>query len=78
MLASKSTLLLSVDDLVACSECPLVEQIWIYGNSYESYLVAIVVPIERELKSWASSAGISGSVEEICKNPKVPSGECIC
>ena len=53
-----------------------MEQIWIYGNSYESYLVAIVVPVERELKSWASSAGISGSIEEICKSPKVPSGRC--
>ncbi len=26
-----------------------VEQIWVYGNSYESQLVAVVVPIEVRL-----------------------------
>jgi long-chain acyl-CoA synthetase len=54
----------------AYSETGIVEQIWVYGNSYESYLLAVVVPKERDLKSWASSAGVSGSFEEICKDPK--------
>lgn len=55
-----------------CSECNLVEQVWIYGNSYESTLVAVVVPDEKSFKSFAQQAGAQGStVEELCKDPKV-------
>lgn len=30
-----------------------VEQIWVYGSSYESVLVAVVVPKQPVLLSWA-------------------------
>lgn len=54
-----------------CSGCPLVEQVWIYGNSYESFLVAVVVPDEKEFVPFAKSNQLDGSFEELCKNPKV-------
>jgi len=58
--------------IVLCSGCGLVEQIWIYGNSYESTLVAVVVPDEKSFKSFAQQAGAQGStIEELCKDPKV-------
>ncbi len=30
-----------------------VEQIWVYGSSYESVLVAVVVPKKPVLQAWA-------------------------
>ena len=64
--------ILSSQCLPRHSECDLVEQIWIYGNSYENFLVAIVVPDEKNFKSFASQAGGQGSgTEELCKDSKV-------
>lgn len=48
-----------------------MEQIWIYGNSYENFLVAVVIPDEKQFKSFASQNGGQGSnVEELCKDAK--------
>ncbi|KAK9817123.1 hypothetical protein WJX72_009841 [[Myrmecia] bisecta] len=49
---------------------PLVEQIWVYGNSFESTLVAVVVPVEEKLMGWAKGAGVSGSFTEVVKTPQ--------
>jgi long-chain acyl-CoA synthetase len=35
---------------------PVVEQVWVYGNSFESTLVAVVVPRERELRQLVAGA----------------------
>ena len=43
----------------------------VYGNSYESTLVAVVVPAKKALESWASDNSITGSLQELCDNPKV-------
>ncbi|KAK9812539.1 hypothetical protein WJX73_007361 [Symbiochloris irregularis] len=51
-------------------EAENVAQVWVYGNSLESTLVAVVVPEERDLKKWASANGVSGSFSEICKDKK--------
>ncbi|CAM6085910.1 unnamed protein product [Calypogeia fissa] len=48
----------------------IVDTIWVYGNSFESSLVAIVVPTPGELESWAKSAGIEGDFKTICTLPK--------
>ena len=48
----------------------LVEQVWVYGNSFESALIAVVVPEKAGLQQWASRAGVRGSYEEICKSRK--------
>lgn len=55
---------------------PLVEQIWVYGNSFESNLVAVVVPAESALTSWASDAGISGNFVTITKDPRANTYVC--
>jgi long-chain acyl-CoA synthetase len=33
----------------------LVEQIWVYGSSFESVLVAVVVPYKAPMMSWAKA-----------------------
>jgi long-subunit acyl-CoA synthetase (AMP-forming) len=47
-----------------------VEQIWVYGNSYESTLVAVVVPDKKELTGWAKDNGVDGDFEALVNNPK--------
>ncbi|GBF99011.1 hypothetical protein Rsub_11815 [Raphidocelis subcapitata] len=42
----------------ALGRCPLVEQVWVYGNSFESALVAVVVPLRERLEEWARTAGL--------------------
>ncbi|CAM6096502.1 unnamed protein product [Calypogeia fissa] len=51
-------------------QCNVVEMIWVYGNSFESFLVAIVVPKASVLEQWAQSNGVEGSFSELVKNPK--------
>lgn len=45
-------------------------QIWVYGNSFESFLVAVVNPNQQVLEHWAEQNGITGSFAELCKNPR--------
>jgi long-chain acyl-CoA synthetase len=46
----------------------LVEQIWLYGSSFESCLVAVVVPIKAKLMEWAKQQpSLAGkSFAEVC------------
>ena len=48
----------------------VVEQVWVYGNSFESALVAVVVPDKAALLQWASKASVQGSYEQICSSVK--------
>ncbi|GAB4822406.1 hypothetical protein N2152v2_009452 [Parachlorella kessleri] len=50
---------------------PYVEQIWVYGNSFESTLVAVVVPLADKLAAWAKEQGLSGSLAELCHEDRV-------
>lgn len=52
------------------SRCPLVTAIWVYGNSFESFLVAVVVPERKLLEEWAVTNNVSGDFESLCKNGK--------
>jgi long-chain acyl-CoA synthetase len=47
-----------------------LDQIWVYGNSFESSLVAVVVPKRDVLNDWAQKNGIEGGFEELVQNPK--------
>ena len=60
-----------------CRGADVVEQIWVYGNSYESFLVAVVVPNKRELLAWAKEqGGLPSDFCELCDTPQVcPQGE---
>lgn len=47
-----------------------MSQIWVYGNSYESFLVAVVNPSVEALEHWAEANGIAGDFNSLCENPK--------
>ncbi|XP_028057394.1 long chain acyl-CoA synthetase 4-like [Camellia sinensis] len=45
-------------------------QIWVYGNSFESFLVAVVNPNKQVLERWAEENGVPGDFNSLCENPK--------
>ncbi|KAL4568526.1 hypothetical protein LXL04_024140 [Taraxacum kok-saghyz] len=49
---------------------PSIDSIWVYGNSFESFLVAVVNPNKESLEQWAVENGVSGDFSTICENPK--------
>lgn len=48
-----------------------ISQFMAYGNSLQSYLVAIVVPNEAILTSWAASHNIKATFDQLCKLPQI-------
>jgi long-chain acyl-CoA synthetase len=52
------------------SESLRLLQIWVYGNSFEPFLVAVVVPSEANLIKWAKENGIEGDFATIVKDPR--------
>jgi len=50
--------------------CSAIDSIWVYGNSFESSLVAVAIPNQQALESWATSNGETGDYIALCKNPK--------
>ncbi|XP_020584641.1 long chain acyl-CoA synthetase 4-like [Phalaenopsis equestris] len=47
-----------------------IDSIWIYGNSFESFLVAVVNPNNQALERWAEENGVRGEFFSLCENPK--------
>ncbi|KAJ7945994.1 Long chain acyl-CoA synthetase [Quillaja saponaria] len=52
------------------SRCPLITSIWVYGNSFESFLVAVVVPERKALEDWAAKHHVTGDFKSLCENLK--------
>jgi len=50
---------------------PFITQIFVYGDSFQSVLVAIVIPDSDVLFPWAKQHGIEADMEALCENPKV-------
>ncbi|KAJ4797512.1 Long-Chain Acyl-CoA Synthetase [Rhynchospora pubera] len=48
-----------------------IDSIWVYGNSFQSFLVAVVNPNRKAIENWTSSNGISGNFKALCEDPKV-------
>lgn len=48
----------------------LYTQVWVYGNSFESCLVAVVNPNKKAVESWAGSNEVSGDFNSLCQDPK--------
>jgi long-chain acyl-CoA synthetase len=48
-----------------------VNEIFVYGDSYESFLVAILVPKLDILKKWAEEKKIYGSDEDLLRNKEI-------
>ncbi|CAM6017999.1 unnamed protein product [Sphagnum balticum] len=51
-------------------QCPAIDAIWVYGNSFESTLVAVAVPNEKVLMDWAATNGENGNFETLCNSQK--------
>lgn len=49
-------------------KCPAVDQIWVYGDSFQSFLVGVVVPQLPYVKKWAEENGVQGEPAEVVKN----------
>ncbi|CAO2818692.1 unnamed protein product [Amaranthus hypochondriacus] len=45
---------------------PIVEDIWVYGDSLKPMLVAVVVPNEDDTKRWADRNGYKGTLSDLC------------
>ncbi|XP_075429570.1 long-chain-fatty-acid--CoA ligase 4 isoform X2 [Ascaphus truei] len=52
----------------ALKNCPLIDNICAYANSYQSYVISLVVPNQKKLTGLAQQKGIEGTWEEICNN----------
>ncbi|KAK6131911.1 hypothetical protein DH2020_034348 [Rehmannia glutinosa] len=52
------------------SRCPLITSIWVYGNSFESFLVAVAVPERKALEDWAANNQEKGDFQALCSNVK--------
>nr|ACL54548.1 unknown [Zea mays] len=51
-------------------QSPLVASVWVYGNSFESFLVAVAVPERQALEEWAAANSKAGDFAELCADPK--------
>ena len=49
----------------------LFDQIWVYGNSFENFLVAVVVPNEAQVLAFAEENKLAGGYAELCADDKV-------
>lgn len=47
-----------------------IDSVWVHGNSFESFLVAIVNPNKQAIERWAKENGVAGDYTSICENPK--------
>jgi len=48
--------------------CKWVLQLFLYGDSYSTYLIAIVVPKKDQVLEWARNNNVQGTYEELCNN----------
>ncbi|XP_011022505.1 PREDICTED: long chain acyl-CoA synthetase 4 [Populus euphratica] len=47
-----------------------IDSIWVYGNSFESFLIAVANPNQQALEHWAQEHGIGGDFKSLCENPR--------
>ncbi|XP_010413099.2 PREDICTED: long chain acyl-CoA synthetase 1-like, partial [Camelina sativa] len=45
---------------------PIVQDIWVYGDSFKSMLVAVIIPNPEILNRWAKDLGLTKPFEELC------------
>lgn len=48
-----------------------IDSIWIYGNSFESFLVSVINPNKQAVERWAEENSVPGDFSSLCENPKV-------
>ncbi|XP_047665046.1 long-chain-fatty-acid--CoA ligase 4b [Tachysurus fulvidraco] len=52
----------------ALKNCPLIDNICVYANSNQTYILGFVVPNQKQLTALANRNGINGKWEEICNH----------
>ncbi|CAL5383142.1 unnamed protein product [Camellia sinensis] len=45
-----------------------IDSTWVYGNSFESFLVAVVNPNQQFLECWAEENAVAGDFDTLCEN----------
>jgi long-chain acyl-CoA synthetase len=50
------------------STSPWVMQLFVHGNSFQTYLIAILVPNKEAVMKWGENNKVSKSYEELCKD----------
>lgn len=50
---------------------PWIMQQFIYGDSFQSYLIAVIVPNQGPVMRWAKENNIEGTYEKLCEDPKL-------
>ncbi|KAL9230950.1 hypothetical protein vseg_006233 [Gypsophila vaccaria] len=50
--------------------CSAIDSIWVYGNSFQSFLVAVANPNKGALERWAEANDIHEDFDSLCVNPK--------
>lgn len=48
-----------------------VQEIWLYGDSYQNYCLAFMVPNKAAFLEIAKENSIAGSYEELCRNKQM-------
>lgn len=48
-----------------------MSQIFVHGESLQSFLVGVVVPDPDALPPFAAKIGVKGSIEELCQNQTI-------
>lgn len=48
-----------------------VAQLFIYGNSFKSSLVSVIVPEETVVYEWAKQNNVEADFKQLCKNPEL-------
>jgi len=49
----------------------LVTQIFVYGDSFKNYLVAVAVPDPEQIAAWAQSQSIKADFVTLCKDERL-------
>jgi len=52
----------------AYKEATEIDQIWVYGDSFKNFLVAVVVPSQGFVKKWAASVGKDFDFGQLCRD----------
>lgn len=55
----------------ALATCQWITQLFVYGDSYQTYLVGILVPNKENVSKWARERRIAKDYEELCKDQEL-------
>ncbi|RMX40434.1 hypothetical protein pdam_00009465 [Pocillopora damicornis] len=50
------------------TQCSMVHQVYVHGDSKKSCLVAVVVPEKDPVEKWAEKNGVDGDMDSFCAN----------